>query len=250
MGALYCPPQALQALSLSPVHVFSLFSPFIIIFRIVFHSLQPLLTIHHNHTILPSPHTPYIIPTMAMARAVAPAPAPAQKRAAAQKRAPADKASRPAGIMKAARVTKPKAAGARASGAKKPSKTATAKTPAELADVENPCTSAQLPKPGLPSIPTQHKLPVSNARGCEETPLPAFGIDLVWLQDPVRIMPVMEAPDHLTTLPKPNHRYLSANGKRLWNKRYDMVVQMPRRTRSRKRDAQESASQHSPKSSQ
>ncbi|KJZ80241.1 hypothetical protein HIM_00091 [Hirsutella minnesotensis 3608] len=87
--------------------------------------------------------------------------------------------------------------------------------------------STSLEKPVLrkPALaPTQHIFPISNARGCPETE--TFVAMYQPLEDkgrPLNYKTLKLADDHLTQLPKPGFAYLSASGRRLFDRRYDEV---------------------------
>lgn len=81
-------------------------------------------------------------------------------------------------------------------------------------------------------IPTRHLFPISNMRGCPETPPPTPPPLPKRKARAIRIGRLKEPKDHLTQPPKKGYRYLSITGRPLFDNRYNGFPPPPKKRRS------------------
>lgn len=95
-----------------------------------------------------------------------------------------------------------------------------AKQPCIKINIKLKKTTSHAAKLAIP--PTREDFPISNVRGCPESPpaLPKFKP----VTNPINLKGLKLAPDHLTMLPNIGYRYLSVQGRRLYDRRYDVKV--------------------------
>lgn len=72
--------------------------------------------------------------------------------------------------------------------------------------------------PRKPSTP--QAFPVSNVRGCSEETQRTDSVDLGKSSRKVKLRSIKGPKDHLTTLPRKNHRYVTDSGKLILDNRY------------------------------